>query len=541
MRRTPEVIDVWFDSGAMPFAQFHYPFENVELFKENFPADFIAEGIDQTRGWFYSLHAISSFLFDSPAFKHVVVNELILDKEGQKMSKSRGNVVYPFDVVEKYGADSVRWYLMSVSPPWKPKLFNEEDIVEIQRKFFSTLINTYSFFTLYANIDNFTYSEERIPVKERPEIDRWIISVLNSLVKNYIEAMEDYDLTRAVRLITDFTIDQLSNWYVRRSRRRFWKSGVEKDKISAFQTLYECLIAVAKLMAPFAPFLADEIYRNLNGVTKKEPYESVHLAYIPEPNEEEIDIDLEKRMELAQRIVYIVRSLRAKTNLKVRQPLRRIIIPVSDEVEKSQIEMMRDVILDEINVKMIEYVDDDSEIVEKRAKPNFKSIGPKFGKTAQKVAQAIREFDKAKIKKLEEEGKVEIEVNGERIEVLRSDVEIYNEDIKGWVVESDGVITVALDTELTDDLINEGFAREFVNRVQNMRKEANFEVTDRIRIFFRTESERLKKAVMALKDYIKNETLAIELSDEFREADYVKSWDVNDEPCDISIEKVKLN
>ncbi len=541
MRRTPEVIDVWFDSGAMPFAQFHYPFENVELFKENFPADFIAEGIDQTRGWFYSLHAISTFLFDSPAYKHVVVNELILDKEGQKMSKSRGNVVDPFEVVEKYGADSVRWYLMSVSPPWKPKLFNEDDIVEIQRKFFSTLLNTYSFFTLYANIDKFTYSEERIPIKDRPEIDRWIISVLNSLVKNYIQAMDEYDLTKAARLISEFTIDQLSNWYVRRSRRRFWKSGVEKDKISAFQTLYECLITISKLMAPFAPFLADEIYRNLNSVTKKEPYESVHLAYIPEPNEDEIDPELEKRMELAQRIVYVVRSLRAKKNLKVRQPLRRIIIPVSDETEKAQIEAMKEVILDEINVKAIEYVDDDSEIVEKKAKPNFKSIGPKFGKKAQRIAQAIRELNRSQIKEIERNGRIEIVVDGEKVEITADDVDIFSEDIKGWVVESDGVVTVALDTELTEELINEGFAREFVNRVQNMRKEANFEVTDRIRIFFKTESERLKKAVFALSDYIKNETLAIELSDDFKIADYVKEWDVNDEPCEISIERVKLN
>ncbi len=540
MRRTPEVIDVWFDSGAMPFAQFHYPFENVELFKENFPADFIAEGIDQTRGWFYSLHAISTFLFNSPAYKHVVVNELILDKEGQKMSKSRGNVVDPFEVVEKYGADSVRWYLMSVSPPWKPKLFNEDDIVEIQRKFFSTLLNTYSFFTLYANIDKFTYAEERIPVKDRPEIDRWIISALNSLVKNYIQAMDEYDLTKASRLISDFTIDQLSNWYVRRSRRRFWKSGIEKDKISAFQTLYECLITISKLMAPFAPFLADEIYRNLNSVTKKEPYESVHLSYIPEPNEDEIDLELEKRMELAQRIVYMVRSLRAKANLKVRQPLRKIIISISDEAEKEQIEMMKDVILDEINVKAIEYVDDDSDIVEKKAKPNFKSIGPKFGKKAQKVAQAIKELRKSQIKELENNGKIEISVDGEKLEIVKDDVDIYSENIKGWVVESDGVITVALDTELTEELINEGFAREFVNRVQNMRKEANFEVTDRIRIFFRTESEKLKKAVFALGDYIKNETLAVELSDEFKSGEYVKLWDVNDEPCEISIERVKV-
>jgi isoleucyl-tRNA synthetase len=537
MKRTPEVIDVWFDSGAMPFAQFHYPFENKELFKDNFPADFIAEGIDQTRGWFYSLHAISSFLFDSPAYKHVLVNELILDKEGQKMSKSKGNVVDPFDVVEKYGADSVRWYLMSVSPPWKPKLFNEDDIVEIQRKFFSTLINTYSFFALYANIDKFTYSEKRIPVGERPEIDRWIISALNSLVKEYIRAMDNYDLTRAARMISDFTIDQLSNWYVRRSRRRFWKSGIEKDKISAFQTLYECLLTISKLMAPFSPFLADEIYRNLNNVTRKEQFESVHLAFIPEPNEDEIDPELEKRMELAQRIVYMVRSLRARTNIKVRQPLKRIIIPVSDEKERKQIEMMRDVILDEINVKSVEFVSDDSEIVERKVKPNFKSIGPKFGKKVKRIAQMIREMRKDEVKKLESEGRFELDIDGEKVEITLNDVEIYNENIKGWVVESDGVLTVALDTELTDELIAEGFAREFVNRVQNMRKEANFEVTDRIKIFFKTDSKKLIEAIKKLENYIKGETLALDISEDFRIADHTKRWDVNGIPCEISIEK----
>ena len=359
MRRTPELIDVWFDSGAMPFAQWHYPFENRERIEsgEQYPADFICEGIDQTRGWFYSLHAIGTFLFDKPAYQNVIVNELILDKDGQKMSKSKGNTVNPFDMLARYGADTTRWYLVTTSPPWRPTMFDEEGLGEVQRKFFGTLVNTYAFFAMYANIDRFSYDGAPVPLAERPEIDRWILSELNSLIERYTGFMEAYDVTKAARSVSDFTIDQLSNWYVRRNRRRFWKSEMGKDKTAAYQTLYECLVTVVKLMAPFAPFLAEELYRNLNGVTRREEHESVHLATVPVADPAAIDVALEARMERAERIVMLVRAMRMKSNLKVRQPLRRIILPIADETERDEVQRMEDVILDEINVKGVEYVD----------------------------------------------------------------------------------------------------------------------------------------------------------------------------------------
>ncbi len=536
MRRVPEVIDAWFDSGSMPFAQWHYPFENKDVFDKRYPADFIAEGIDQTRGWFYTLHAIGTFLFDRPAYKNVYVNELILDKEGQKMSKSRGNVVDPFEMLARYGADSVRWYLVASSPPYRPKLFDEEGLVEVQRKFFSTLLNTYSFFALYANIDRFAYSEARIPPTDRPEIDQWILSALNSLIRRYIDWMEEYEFTRAARAVSDFTVDQLSNWYVRRNRRRFWKSERGRDKLAAYQTLYECLVAVTKMMAPLAPFLADELYCRLNSTTNKESFESVHLAETPAVEESAINLDLEKRMEKAQQIVYIVRSMRMRSNLKVRQPLKRIILPVSSEQERVAVKRMEDVILDEINVKQIEFVSDDSEVVRKKAKPNFKSIGPKFGKLAQKVAEQIRSFTPGEIKKLEQEGTLTVSVNGEMLTISREDIETVHEDIKGWLVESGNVLTIALDTELTEELINEGFAREFVNRVQNMRKDAGFEVTDRIKISYRT-SKRLQRALQAMARYVAAETLAVELSENLSAVVPSVRCDVNGEECEISIER----
>ncbi|MFQ5797395.1 MAG: isoleucine--tRNA ligase [Bacteroidota bacterium] len=536
MRRVPEVIDAWFDSGSMPFAQWHYPFENKDLFEKRYPADFIAEGIDQTRGWFYTLHAIGTFLFDRPAYKNVYVNELILDKEGQKMSKSRGNVVDPFEMLARYGADSVRWYLVASSPPYRPKLFDEEGLVEVQRKFFSTLLNTYSFFALYANIDRFAYSEPRIPPTDRPEIDQWILSALNSLIRQYIDWMEEYQFTRAARAVSDFTVDQLSKWYVRRNRRRFWKSERGRDKLAAYQTLYECLVAITKMMAPIAPFLADEIYRRLNSTTTKESFKSVHLAETPAVEESAINLDLEKRMEKAQQIVYIVRSMRMRSNLKVRQPLKRIIVPVSSEQERAAVKRMEDVILDEINVKQVEFVSDDSEVVRKKAKPNFKSIGPKFGKSAQKVAEKIRSFTPAEIKKLEQEGTLTVSVNGEMLTISRGDVQTVHEDIKGWLVDSGNVLTIALDTELTEELINEGFAREFVNRVQNMRKDAGFEVTDRIKISYRT-SKRLQRALQAMARYVAAETLAVELSENLSAVVPSVRCDVNGEECEISIER----
>lgn len=537
MYRTSELIDVWFDSGAMPFAQWHYPFENKDIFNSHHPADFICEGIDQTRGWFYSLHAISTFLFDKPAFKNLLVNELILDKEGQKMSKSRGNTVDPFMIIENYGADATRWYLVINSPPWKPTLFDEEALSESQRKFFGTLINTYSFFALYANIDKFNYSEKEIPFDERPEIDRWIISSLNTLVLQYIKAMDEYDVTKAARLISDFTIDQLSNWYVRRNRRRFWKSEQGKDKTSAYQTLYQCLVTITKLLAPFAPFLAEEIFRNLNSVTKLEKVESVHLSYIPEPDMASIDGKLEERMLKAQRIVYLVRAIRNKSNLKVRQPLKRIIVPVINEEYKKDIELMKDVILDEINVKQIEYVSSDSEIVHKRMKPNFKSIGPKFGKHVQTIANAIKSMQADKIRELENKGELYIKIDENVFTIRKDDVEIVHEDIKGWLVESDNEIIVALDTELTQELIEEGIAREFVNRVQNLRKDSGFDVTDRIRIYYEG-SKTLQTAIENTRKYISSETLAESIEPKMQECKYIAELEINGETCKIGIEKV---
>jgi isoleucyl-tRNA synthetase len=537
MLRTPELIDVWFDSGAMQFAQWHYPFENKDIFETQHPADFICEGIDQTRGWFYSLHSISTFLFDKPAFKNILVNELILDKEGQKMSKSKGNTVDPFMVLEKYGADTTRWYLVTASPPWKPTLFDEEGMAEVQRKFFRTLLNTYSFFALYANIDKFTYSEPEILFSEKPEIDRWIISSLNSLVEKYLQAMDEYDVTKAARLVSDFTIDQLSNWYVRRNRRRFWKSEIGKDKTAAYQTLYNCLITISKLTAPIAPFLSEEIFRNLNAITKREGTFSVHLSLLPAVDRSSIEVDLETRMSRVQRIVYLVRAIRNKSNLKVRQPLKRIILPITDENNKAEIEIMRDVILDEINVKTIEYVSDDSEIIHKRLKPNFKSIGPRFGKSVQAIANAIKGMDTLSIKVLEKENKFDLDINGETYTITSDDVEIIHEDIKGWLVENDNELTVALDTELTEELIDEGFAREFVNRVQNMRKDAGFEVTDRILIFYSCD-ERLNKAVTDQKSYITSETLASSLTADLQESDFSAEWDINGENCRIGIKRI---
>ena len=538
MRRTPELIDAWFDSGAMPFAQWHYPFENKERIDsgEQYPADFICEGIDQTRGWFYSLHAIGTFLFQKPAFKNLLVNELVLDKDGQKMSKSKGNTVDPFAVMDTYGADSLRWYLVTSSPPWRPTMFDQEGLGEVQRKFFGTLVNTYAFFALYANIDRFRYAEPRIPVAARQEIDRWIISELNSLLKRYGEYMDAYDVTKAARAVSDFTIDQLSNWYVRRNRRRFWKSELGPDKTAAYQTLYECLITVSKLMAPFVPFLAEELYLNLNSVTRTEESESIHLAFLPEGDGRLIDANLEWKMEHAEKIVMIVRSMRTKANLKVRQPLRRIIVPVASETERNAVRQMEDVILDEINVKAIEYVTDESGLVKKRAKANFKSIGPKFGKSVQRVAQRIKEMTPAEISELERTGVMQLPVNGSAVTIGKDDVEIVREEIEGWMVEADGGITVALDTALDDQLLAEGFAREFVNRVQNMRKDAGFEVTDRISIYFNAPNSVLS-VLDRMAPYIRNETLAVEFSSMYRPGEFAQKLEIQGEEVQVGIER----
>jgi isoleucyl-tRNA synthetase len=534
-KRTPEVIDVWFDSGAMPFAQYHYPFENKELFEKNFPSDFICEGVDQTRGWFYTLHAISTMLFDNVAFKNIIVNELILDKEGKKMSKSKGNTVDPFELFERFGADVTRWYLVTTSPPWRPTLFDEEGLAEVQRKFFGTLFNTYQFFALYANIDNFNFKENPIPYEQRPEIDRWIISKVNSLVKEYEEQMENYDVTRAARAVSSFTIDHLSNWYVRRSRRRFWKSEMNQSKLSAYQTLYECIIKVVKLTSPFAPFLSEEIYRNLNKVTRKEEFESIHLSNFP--GYDYIDKDLEEKMDVAQRVVYLTRAMRAKNNLKVRQPLKKMMV-VSGNVNKEALRSMKEVILDEVNIKEMVVLDDDSEVVNKTAKANFKAIGPKFGKNVKAIAAAVPGFTRYEIKDLEEGKSIPITVNGETVNLTREDVEIISSEIKGWLVETEEGVTVAVDIELNDELLAEGVAREFVNRIQNLRKDSGFEVTDRIVIEF-NGSDKLVESVKSFSNYIAAETLADNVSFNEQLNNGHSPIRIGEFECSVKIEKVK--
>jgi isoleucyl-tRNA synthetase len=536
-KRTPELIDVWFDSGSMPFAQYHYPFENKELFeKKYFPADFICEGIDQTRGWFYTLHAIAAMLFDNVAFKNVIVNELILDKNGQKMSKSKGNTADPFNLFAKYGADVTRWYLITNSPPWRPTLFDEETLVEVQRKFFGTLINTYMFFALYANIDKFNFNEKAVPYEDRPEIDRWIISMLNSLVAGYENLMDNYDVTKAARAVSDFTIDHLSNWYVRRSRRRFWKSEMNINKLSAYQTLYECLVTICKLMAPFAPFLPEGIFGNLNSVTEKENVESVHLSLLPEVGYR--DTNLEGKMQLAQQVVYLTRAMRAKANLKVRQPLSKIMVVV-DKSKREDLAQMKEVILEEVNIKELIILKDDSEIVNKSAKANFKSIGPKFGKKVKAIAAAIAGLKPNEISYIEANKTIKIKINGEDIELTPQDIEIISSEISGWVVESENGVTVAIDSELTEELVNEGLAREFVNRIQNMRKDNGFEVTDRIKIHFNGNKEFID-AIRSFENYIANETLADSVKvDGTKSMNISQNWKIGDYDCSIQIEKAK--
>ena len=536
-KRTSEVIDAWFDSGSMPFAQYHYPFENKELFeKKYFPSQFICEGIDQTRGWFYTLHAISTMLFDNVAFKNVMVNELILDKTGRKMSKSIGNTVDPFMLFEKYGADATRWYLVTNSPPWRPTLFDEDGLVEVQRKFFGTLFNTYSFFALYANIDGFDFKEALIDYKDRPEIDRWIISKLNALVEEYEQLMNDYDVTKAARAVSNFTIDQLSNWYVRRSRRRFWKSELNKEKLSAYQTLYECLSTLCKLTAPFAPFISEAIYLDLNNETKREKFESIHLADFP--NITFRDKTLEEKMEVAQNVVYLTRAIRAKNNLKVRQPLLKI-MGALDKSKHEALSEMRDVILEEVNIKELLILTDDSEIVNKSAKANFKSIGPKFGKKVKAVAEIIKNFTKEEISKIEKGNNIVLTLEGEELTITKDDVEVISSEITGWIVEAEAGITVAIDTELDEALLEEGLAREFVNRIQNMRKDSGFDVTDKIIISF-TASEKFVKAISNFKQYISTETLAEKLSENGKSGSGItQAYKIGEYDCSINIDKVK--
>ncbi len=513
MKRESDLIDVWFDSGAMPYAQWHYPFENKEFIdnKTNFPADFIAEGVDQTRGWFYTLHAIGTAVFDSVAYKNVVSNGLVLDKNGQKMSKRLGNAIDPFTTIAEYGADATRWYMISNANPWDNLKFDLEGVAEVRRKFFGTLYNTYSFFALYANIDKFTYAEAEIPLEQRPEIDRWILSELHTLIQKVDEAYNDYEPTRATRLISDFVQENLSNWYVRLCRRRFWKGEYEADKISAYQTLYTCLLNVAKLMAPVAPFYAERLYKDLIGGTQKESAQSVHLTDFPEVDESFIDKKLESKMEKAQTISSLVLSLRKKEMIKVRQPLQKIMIPTSNEVEKAEIEAVADLIKSEVNVKEIQLIDDTTGILVKQIKPNFKTLGPRFGKDMKSVVAVIQEFTQKDIQAIEKNGEIIIKLGEKDVSLSVEDVEITTQDIEGWLVASSGNLVVALDIHITDELRREGIARELVNRIQNIRKDSGFEVTDKINIYLQNEKS-VEDAIAYNADYIKNETLAVSLN-----------------------------
>nr|MBC8523938.1 class I tRNA ligase family protein [Chlorobium phaeobacteroides] len=510
--RTPELIDVWFDSGSMPFAQLHYPFENREVFDTTFPADFIAEGVDQTRGWFYTLHAIGALIFDKPAYKNLVVNGHILDRKGQKMSKSKGNVVDPFETMEKYGADSLRWYLILSSPPWRPKSFNSDEIEEEQRKFFRAFINSYNFFVMYSNVDGFTFSEEPIPVSERSGLDRWIISSLNSLVSGVEQRMEQYDLTGAIRLINDFTVDDLSNWYIRRSRKLFWKGEAGPDKTAAYQSLYQCLETVAKLLAPFTPFIADRIFMNLNAVTGREPVASVHLCDLPSVDAGAIDSPLELRMKKAQIVTSLVRTMRERASIKVRQPLKRIMLAVDDAADRMEYEQVRDFIIDEVNVQKVEYIEDEGSVVSKKAKPDFKSLGPRYGKEVKKLADRIRILTHREIATLETEGSLSLDVEGKIYTITGEDVVVSREDIEGWLVGSDDAsgVMVALDTEITPELEMLGLSRELVSRIQALRKDSGLEITDRIEVRV-AGSEKVVLAVEKNRDYIRQETLAVVL------------------------------
>ena len=512
MQRESDLIDVWFDSGSMPYAQWHYPFENKELIDENksFPADFIAEGVDQTRGWFYTLHAIGTMVFDSVAYKNVVSNGLVLDKNGQKMSKRLGNAADPFETLETYGADATRWYMISNANPWDNLKFDKEGIEEVKRKFFGTLYNTYSFFTLYTNIDEFSYSEEDIPLLERPELDRWILSELHTLIQKVDKFYEEYEPTKAARAISDFTQDYLSNWYVRLSRRRFWKGDYQQDKISAYQTLYTCMVTIAKIAAPIAPFFMDKLYLDLNAVSKKENFESVHLTDFPVFKDSFIDKSLERKMEDAQTISSLVLSLRAKEKIKVRQPLQKIMIPVESTEQKSSILAVANLIKHEVNIKEIVLLEDASDILVKQIKPNFKTLGPKFGKEMKFIANAIRNFTKEDISKIEFNKKIAIELEGKIINLDLSDVEISSKDIEGWLVANEGSITVALDVTISEELRKEGVARELINRIQNARKDKGLEVTDRIKLTV-LKFEDLEESINNNKEYIMSETLTDEL------------------------------
>jgi isoleucyl-tRNA synthetase len=535
MTRIPDLVDVWFDSGAMPYAQWHYPFENKEKFKKSFPADFIAEGVDQTRGWFYTLHALAVMLFDSIAYKTVVSNGLVLDKNGNKMSKRVGNVVDPFETIDRFGADATRWYLITNTSPWDSMKFDPDGIREVQRKFFGTLYNTYQFFALYANVDGFAFKEDYIPLAERPEIDKWISSALNSLIKKVIYSLDDYEPTVAGRLIEDFVDEELSNWYVRLSRRRFWKGEYEQDKRSAYQTLYECLETLCKLIAPVSPFFADWLFQNLNNVTGRSKMESVHFTDFPEVKNAAIDLDLEGRMKLAQDASSLILSLRKKINIKVRQPLKKVLIPVMNPGMKAQLEKVEELIRSEVNIKEIEYLSADNIFIHKKIKPNFILLGKKLGAKMKAVSQALATFTQEDISRLEKEGKIEIPIDGNSLEIKLKEVELSSEDVPGWMVATKGPLTVALDVTVTPELEREGNARELVNRIQKIRKDQEFELTDRINVQI-GGAETLEETIREFNYYICAEILADKL-DLVAEVTHGTLIEVNDVPLTVFVTK----
>ena len=516
MRRETDLIDVWFDSGAMPFAQLHYPFENKELLDSGraFPADFIAEGVDQTRGWFFTLHAIATMVRGTNSYKAVISNGLVLDKNGNKMSKRLGNAVDPFETIEKYGSDPLRWYMISNSSPWDNLKFDVEGIDEVRRKFFATLYNTYQFFALYANLDGFDpTAREELPYAERPEIDRWVLSTLNSLVMRVDHELKYYEPTRAARAIGDFVSEQLSNWYVRLSRRRFWAGEMTTDKLSAYQTLYRCLTTVAQLMAPIAPFYADQLYRDLVSPGVGATEDSVHLSDFPVAIEEEINEDLEESMYLAQSICSMVLALRRKVNIKVRQPLQRLLIPVVNEADHQAILPVVPLILSEVNLKELQFVTDGKGILVKRIRPDFKKLGPRYGKIMKAIAAVVAEFTQDEIATIERTGQIDLTVEGAPVTILRDDVDIYSEDIPGWLVANEGTLTIALDITVTDELRLEGTARELINRIQNLRKQSGFEVSDKVRILL-PEDEELHRVLSVYSAYIAKEVQAVSIEEQ---------------------------
>ena len=539
MKRESDLIDVWFDSGAMPYAQIHYPFENGGAdFKEVFPADFIAEGVDQTRGWFFTLHAIATMLFDSVAFKNIISNGLVLDKNGNKMSKRLGNAVDPFEVLSTYGADATRWYMISNSQPWDNLKFDKEGVDEVRRKFFGTLYNTYSFFALYANVDGFTGAEAEVSIEKRPEIDRWIISLLNTLVKDVTRYLNDYDPTPAARAIQEFVNENLSNWYVRLNRKRFWGGGMTEDKLSAYQTLYTCLETVVKLSAPFAPFISDRIFCDLNALSKRHAEDSVHLAQFPVADESLIDTDLEQTMDIAQKVSSMVLALRRKENIKVRQPMTKILIPVLDQDMARHIEAVKSLIMGEVNIKDIELLSDTTGIITKRIKLNFKNFCQRYAKLAKQMAALAATFSQEQISAIESTAETTLDLAGEQVVVTPADFEITSEDMPGWLVASEGKLTVALDITVTDELREEGVARELINRIQNIRKDSGFEVTDKISIQIELKP-LVAGAIANFADYIASQTLAVEVkgTEEPQGAVVVES-EVDEEPLRIAVTKL---